>query len=128
MLTFSDVSPSFLLAMLYIISAILYQSSCPPNIPLSITFILNLLFTFESFSFHHFILLTSFGAFLHFFLMTLTLSLLLFLISNCDVMFLFLIISHKFFFFSMSISTLLLLYKHIMRCCFYVITTDFDSE
>ena len=43
---FFDVSPSSLLIMLRIISAILCQSSCPPSIPLSITSILNLLFTF----------------------------------------------------------------------------------
>ena len=65
-LTFLDVLHSSLLAMLPIISAILCQSSCPASIPLSITFILNLLFTSKSFSFHHFILFTSFDAFLHF--------------------------------------------------------------
>ena len=74
MLTFPDISPSSLLAMLRIISAILCQSSCPPNIPLSITSILNLLFTFESFSFHHFILFTSFGVFLHFVQMIIALT------------------------------------------------------
>ena len=73
-LTFPDVSPSSLLAMLRIISAILCQSSCPPSIPLSITCILNLLFTFESFSFYHFILFTSFGAFLHFVQMIIALT------------------------------------------------------
>ena len=50
------------------------QSSCPPSISLSITFILNLLFIFESFSFHHFILFTSFGAFLYFVQMIMALT------------------------------------------------------
>ena len=65
-LTFLDVSPSSFLEMLRIISTILCQSSCPLSIPLSIPSILNLLFTFESFNFHHFILFTNFGVFLHF--------------------------------------------------------------
>ena len=71
---FSRYIPSSLLAMLRIISAILCSSSCPPSIPLSITSILNLLFTFESFSFHHFLLFTSFGAFLHFVQMIIALT------------------------------------------------------
>ena len=65
-LTFPDVSPSSLLAMLGIISVILCQSSCPLSIPLLITSILNLLFAFVSFSFCHFILFANLGAFLHF--------------------------------------------------------------
>ena len=60
------VSPNSILAMLRIISATLCQSSFAPSIPLLITSILNLFFTFKSFSFHHFILFTDFGAFLHF--------------------------------------------------------------
>ena len=73
-LIFPDVSPSFILAMPCIILATLCQSSCPPSIPLSITFILNLSFTFESFSFNHFILFTGFGAFLHFVQMIIALT------------------------------------------------------
>ena len=65
-LTFPDVLPNSILEMLCIISATLCRSSCSPSIPLSISSILNLFFTFESFSFHHFILYIGFGAFLHF--------------------------------------------------------------
>ena len=73
-LIFPDVSPSSILAMLRIISATLCQSSCPPSIPLSITSLLNFSFTFKYFSFHHFILFTGFGAFLHFVQMIIALT------------------------------------------------------
>ena len=65
-LTFPDVSPSFIPAMLRIISATLCQCSGQLSIPLLITCILNLFFTFESFSFHYLIFFIGFGAFLHF--------------------------------------------------------------
>ena len=73
-LIFPDVSPNSILAMPRIISATLCQSSFPPSIPLLITSILNLFFTFKSFSFHHFILFTGFGAFLHFVQMIIALT------------------------------------------------------
>ena len=65
-LIFCEVSPNSIMAMLRIISATLCQSSFPPSIPLLISFILNLFFTFKSFSFHHLIFFTGYGAFLHF--------------------------------------------------------------
>ena len=65
MLAFPDASPSFILAILRILSATFCQSCCPPRILLFITPVLNLLFTFGSFSFHHFIFFTDFGALLY---------------------------------------------------------------
>ena len=73
-LTFPDVLTSYILAMLRIISAAFCQSSCPPSILLLIISIWNLFFTFESFSLHHYIFFTGFGAFLHFVLIIIALT------------------------------------------------------
>ena len=73
-LIFPNILPNSILAMLRIISATLCQSSCPPSIPLLITFVLNLFFTFKSFSFYHFFLFTGLDAFLHFVQMIIALT------------------------------------------------------
>ena len=76
-LIFPNASLNSILAMLRIISATLCQSSFPASISLLITSILNLFFTLKSFSFHHFILFTGFGAFLHFVQMIIALTIIL---------------------------------------------------